>query len=119
MRRSLGMNNFCQKNNISASKMWFVEYKCTNCSTNYKYKCTLHPNIIADPRLTYSSCNSRFFITLILLMSALCSILFGTSQMAPFRAPFPLYFIMITFPLIKSTKQQRRAVEKHYAFCLD
>ena len=60
MRRSLGMNIFCQKNNISACKMWFIEYKCTNCSRNCKYKCTLHPNIMADPRLTYSSCNSRF-----------------------------------------------------------
>ena len=61
MRRSLGMNIFCQKNNISACKMWFIEYKCTNCSRNCKYKCTLHPNIMADPRITYSSCNSCFF----------------------------------------------------------
>ena len=53
MRRSLGMNIFCQKNSISACKMWFFEYKCTNYSRNSKYTCTLHPNIMADPRHTY------------------------------------------------------------------
>ena len=76
MRRSLGMNIFCQKNNTSACEMWFIEYKCINCSRNCKYKCILHPNTMADPRLTYSSCLSLFVITPILLMSALWTILF-------------------------------------------
>ena len=53
MKSSLGMSIFFRENNISACKMWFIQYKCTNCSTNSKYKCTLHPNIMADPRLTY------------------------------------------------------------------
>ena len=31
MSCSLDMNIFCQKNNISACKMWFIEQKCKFC----------------------------------------------------------------------------------------
>ena len=60
MRYSFGMNILCQKYNTSACKTQFIEFKCSNCSKNCKYKCTLHLIIMADPRLTFSSCNPCF-----------------------------------------------------------